>query len=385
MKDLFLLSESVCYLSHGTFGSCPKPIFEEYQNLQLQMEAKPIEFILSTTPKLLEEARELLGNFVGCSASDLFFTPNPSTACNAIMRSLKLNKGDEILATNLEYGAMDKMWSFYEQKTGVKYIRQNITLPLVSKEEFLKEFWKGYNSKTKVVFMNQLTSATALIFPVKEICQKAKELGLLTIIDGAHVPGHIPLDLSDLDPDFYTGTLHKWMLAPKGSSFLYVKKSLQSYLEPSIISWGYKTDTPGISTFIDENEYQGTRDSSAYLCTKKAIEFISDPIWELQKTKSKELVLTNYARFCSLVHTKPLCPISFEFLGQMASIPINTKNPLELKKILYENYKIEIPVMTINSENYLRYSVNAYNSQSDLDLLYSALESIIQETQLIQI
>ena len=130
------------------------------------------------------------------------------------------------------------------------------------------------DQRTKVVFLNQISSATALIFPVKEICQKAKALGLITIIDGAHVPGHICLNIADLNPDFYTGTLHKWMLAPKGSSFLYVKKEFQNSIDPLIVSWGYDSETPSSSTFLDYHEYQGTRDVSAFLATPAVLSFL---------------------------------------------------------------------------------------------------------------
>lgn len=384
MKSLFLLNQSITFLNHGSFGACPKPIFEEYQRIQLELETEPVEFITKKQPKYFKIARESLAKFVGCQAGDLFFTSNPTYAINIIMRSIKLNAGDEILATNHEYGAMDRTWNFYCKKSGAKYIRQNISLPVVSKEQMIEEFWKGYNHNTKVIFLNQMSSATALIFPVKEICDKAAALGLITIVDGAHVPGHIDLDISELNPDYYTGTLHKWMLAPKGSSFLYVKPELQNDLEPLVVSWGYESVAPGESQFLDYHELQGTRDVSAFLCTPKVVEFLEDNNWNEVSKACKKIVLDNYQRFCDLVNTNPLCPISSEFLGQMASIPINTKKPAELKEILYSKYKIQIPVMPLNGNYYLRYSINVYNSEADLDILYNALEEIIKTTDLIE-
>jgi isopenicillin-N epimerase len=384
MKSLFLLNQSITFLNHGSFGACPKPIFEEYQRIQLELETEPVKFIQKKQTKYLKIARESLAKFVGCQAGDLFFTSNPTYAINIIMRSIKLNAGDEILATNHEYGAMDRTWNFYCKKSGAKYIRQKISLPVVSKEQMIEEFWKGYTSKTKVIFLNQISSATALIFPVKEICDRAKELGLITIVDGAHVPGHIDLDISDLNPDYYTGTLHKWMLAPKGSSFLYVKSELQNDLEPLVVSWGYESVAPGESQFLDYHELQGTRDVSAFLCTPKVVEFLEDNNWNEVSKACKQMVLDNYQRFCDMLNTNPLCPISSEFLGQMASFPINTKKPAELKEILYSKYKIQIPVMPLNGNYYIRYSINAYNSQADLDILYNALVEIIKTTDLIE-
>lgn len=384
MKSYFQITKDITFLNHGSFGACPKPVFEEFQRIQQELESEPVYFMQKQAAGYLKTARERLAGFVGCQAQDLFFTNNPTIAVNTIMRSLKLEAGDEILTTNHEYGAMDRTWNFYCKRTGAKYVRQPITLPIVSKEQILEEFWKGYSSKTKVVFINQISSATALIFPVKEICDKAQELGLITIIDGAHVPGHIDLDIRELNPDYYTGTLHKWMLAPKGSSFLYVKKEFQEDLDPLVVSWGYESDAPGESQFLDYHEYQGTRDVSEFMCTPKVIDFLKEHNWKEKSKVCKQIVLDNYQRFCDLLGTKPICPITTEFLGQMASIPVSTEKPAGLKELLYDKYKIQIPVMPLNGNIYLRYSINAYNSQEDLDVLYKALQDIIATTDLIK-
>lgn len=384
MKSQFLLDPTITFLNHGSFGACPKPIFEEYQRFQRELETEPVYFLIKKQKEYLQLAKNSLAKFVGCSPNDFFFTSNPTIAINTIMRSLNLKSGDEILTTNHEYGAMDRTWNFYCKKSGAKYIRQNISIPIVSKQQIIEEFWKGYTPKTKIIFLNQISSSTALIFPVKEICEKARELGLITIIDGAHVPGHIDLNITDLNPDFYTGTLHKWMLAPKGSSFLYVKKSFQEMLDPLIVGWGYESLTPGESQFLDYQEFQGTRDISAFLCTPKVIDFLHQNDWKSKTGVSKKIVLDNYQRFCDLLNSQPIYPISNEFLGQMASIPIMTFHPVELKELLFEKYKIEIPIMPLNGNHYIRYSINAYNSQKDLDILYTALKDIIATTDLIK-
>jgi isopenicillin-N epimerase len=384
MKSQFLLDNNITFLNHGSFGACPKPIFEEFQRFQLELEREPVQFIQKKQIGYLKTARESLAKYVGCEAQDLYFTPNPTFAINTIMRSLNLKEDDEILTTNHEYGAMDRTWHFYCKKSGAKYIRQKISLPIISKKQIIEEFWKGYSSKTKIIFINQMSSATALLFPVKEICDKAQELGLITIVDGAHIPGHIDLNIQELDPDYYTGTLHKWMLAPKGSSFLYVKKEFQNDLDPLVVSWGYESLFPGESQFLDYHENQGTRDVSAFVCTPSVINFLEKNKWKQKSEECKQIVLENYQRFCDLLGTNPICPISNEFLGQMASIPVKTNNAQELKDLLYDKYKIQIPVMPLNGDVYIRYSINAYNSQEDLDILYSALEDIIKTTSFIK-
>jgi len=383
MKSQFLLNPEITFLNHGSFGACPKPILANYQQWQNELERDPVQFIQKKAPIYLQKAKNALGQFIGCDPNDFFFTANPTIAINTIMRSMKLNPGDEILTTNHEYGAMDRTWNFYCEKSGAKYIRQNISVPIQSKESLLDEFWKGYTPKTKIIFLNQISSATAIIFPVKEIIQKAKTLGLITIIDGAHVPGHIDLNLKELDPDFYTGTLHKWMLAPKGCSFLYVKKTVQDQIEPLIVGWGYQSENPSNSRFLDYHQHQGTRDISAFLTAPTVIQFLNENNWNAKSSASKELILQHYHRFCDLLGTEPICPVSPEFLGQMCSIPIKTSDPLALKEMLYEQYKIEIPIMKIDHGVFIRISLNAYNDQNDLEILYEALTVIKNKTDLL--
>jgi isopenicillin-N epimerase len=383
MKSKFLLDPEVTFLNHGSFGACPKPIFENYQYWQLELEKQPVQFITKHQAGYLKNAKEALADYVGCAPEDFFFTANPTVAINTVMRSIKLEPGDEILSTNHEYGAMDRTWHFYCEKSGAKYIRQNIPLPIQSKESLLEDFWKGYTSKTKIVFINQISSATALIFPVKEIIQKAKSLGLITIIDGAHVPGHIDLNLTDLDPDYYTGTLHKWMLAPKGCSFLYVKKELQNNIDPLVVGWGYQSESPSKSRFLDYHEFQGTRDISAFLTAPTVIQFLKENHWTEKAKQSKQLILENYQKFCDLLGSTPICPVTNVFLGQMCSIPIKTEQPMALKELLFEKYKIEIPVMKIDHGIFLRISLNAYNDEKDLETLYHALKEIKITTDLL--
>lgn len=376
MKSQFLLNPDITFLNHGSFGACPKPVFENYQFWQLELEKEPVQFLQKKQAIYLNQAKNALAAYINCEADDFFFTQNPTFAINVVMRNLNLQAGDEILTTNHEYGAMDRTWHYYCKKTGVKYVRQPISLPIVSQEQIVEEFWKGYTPKTKVVFINQMSSATALLFPVKEIIAKAKSLGLITIVDGAHVPGHIDLDINDLDPDFYTGTTHKWLLAPKGSSFLYVNKKFQKNLDPLIVSWGYESVMPSSNPFLDLHEIQGTRDIAAFLSLPTAIEFVTQANYLEQQTAAKQLVLDQYHSICQLLDTSPLCPVNNTFLGQMASVPIQTKQPMVLKEMLYNEYQIEIPIMNLNNQNYIRYSINVYNTIDDLEKLKSALLDI---------
>ena len=385
LKSQFLLNPDITYLNFGSFGACPKPIFEDNQKWQLELETEPVQFVTVNSLNYLKKSREALGRYIGCHADDLVFTPNPSYAFNIIAKSLALNPGDEILSTNLEYGAMDKTWNYYCGKAGATYVRQAISLPVTSKEKIIEQFWKGLTKNTKAIFISEITSSTALKLPVKEICEMAKEKGLVTIVDGAHTPGHIPLDLQLLKADIYTGACHKWMLAPKGCSFLYVKKEFQNLFDPLVVSWGYDSATPSHSQFLDYHQMQGTRDISAFLTVPKAIEFLKEHNWEERAKECRKLVRDNALRFCELVGTKPLCPLTDDFLGQMFSIPVHTPEPESLQRMLFEAYKIEIPMMRHGTDTYLRYSIQVFNSQADLDKLYNALKEIITNTELMHI
>jgi len=385
MKSQFLLDTEITFLNHGSFGACPKPIFENYQYWQLELEKEPVQFIQKNSAQYLKTSKDALANYIGCSSDDFFYTTNPTVAVNTVLRSLNLEEGDEVLTTNHEYGAMDRTWSYFSKKKGIKYIRQNISLPILSKEQILDEFWSGYTSKTKIIFISHISSVTALVFPVKEICEKARELGLITIIDGAHVPGQLDLNIQELNPDFYTGALHKWLLAPKGVSFLYVKKTFQSSIDPLVVSWGYESESPSDSQFLDYHQHQGTRDISAFLTIPKAIEFLRVNNWEERAALCRKLIRDNYNKFCELLNSKPICPLTSEFLVQMCSIPIQTTKPLELKETLFHKYKIEIPVMKLEDKFFLRIAINGYNSQQDLDILREALEDIIENSDLINL
>lgn len=384
LKSQFLLAPGITYLNFGSFGACLKPVFEQYQKYQLELESEPVQFITVNGMMYLKKSREALAEYINCHPDDVVQVVNPSYGINIIAKNLKLNSGDEVLGTNLEYGALDRTWNYYCKKAGAKYVRQPITLPLVSKEKIIEDFFKGVTSKTKAIFISQITSATALIFPVKEICEIAKSKGLMTIVDGAHVPGQISLNLKELSADVYTGACHKWMCTPKGCSFLYVKKELQHLFDPLVISWGYESMNPSHSRFLDYHQTQGTRDFSAFLTVPKAIEVLKENNWQKVATDCRTLAHKNYLRFCNLLGSHPLCPITDEFLGQMCSIPIRASQPEKLQHLLFEKYKIEIPVMRQEETIYLRYSIQAFNWQQDLDYLYTSLSEILSHTDLIE-
>lgn len=375
MREHFLLNPKITYLNHGSFGACPKKVFESYQDWQRRLELDPVQFITNTGQVALYESKKALAQFIHADPLDLILTTNPSQALNTVIRSLNLKEGDEILTTNQEYGAMNRTWNYYCKKTGAKYVNQHIPLPIHSKDDFLNAFFKGVTSKTKIIFLSEITSPTALVFPAKEVCKKARELGIMTIIDGAHVPGHIPLDLSIMQPDVYTGACHKWLLAPKGNSFLYVDEKLQDSIDPLIISWGYESDNPSNSRYQDYHQMQGTNDFSAFLCIPDCLAFFKAHDWT-EKTAIARRMLIDFYPTLSKELESTMLTTDESFLGQMISVPIKTNDPIKLKQVLYEKYKIEIPIMEYGNDVFLRVSFQPYNVEQELNILIDAIRDI---------
>jgi isopenicillin-N epimerase len=382
-QDQFLLNPAITFLNFGSFGATPKPIFENYQHWQRVLEVEPVQFFAFDGFNYLAESRAALAKYIGCAdQDDLVYVTNPSFAINLIAKNFPLKAGDEILTTDIEYGACDRTWNFYCEKAGATYRRQKINLPITTKEKFITDFFAGVTPNTKAIFISQITSSTGLIFPVKEVCEIAKSKGLITIVDGAHVPGHIPFNLSEIQADFYTGACHKWMMAPKGCSFLYAHKSVQPLCDPLIVSWGYKALKPSHSAFLDYHQMIGTRDFSAFLTVPTCIKFMAENDWITVRTACHEMVLANAQRFYDLLESKPISPLTNEWIGQMISIPIKTNAPEVLQRRLFTDYKIEIPIMRQENDVYMRYSINAFNTIENLDTLYHALSELKKQNSL---
>ena len=290
-RDDFLLDPNLVFLNHGSFGATPKVVFEEYQRLQLQMERNPVEWLGRRADELMAGARARLGDLVGAAPDDIVFFPNPTTAINMVAHNLRLRPGQQVVTTDHEYGAMDRTWRKYCEQAGADYVRVPIPLPVTTAADFVDRVWAAVTSSTRVLFLSHLTSATGLVFPVEELCHRARSAGILAIVDGAHVPAHLPLDLRSIDCDVYTGALHKWLCAPKGCSFLYARPDVQSWLTPLIVSWGWESDHPSASQFVDHHEWQGTRDLSPFLAVGAAIDFVQSHDWSSVQADGHRRVL----------------------------------------------------------------------------------------------
>ncbi len=301
---------------------------------------------------------------------DLSFVVNATSGINVIARSLPLAVGDELLSTDLEYGALDLTWHHICGKSGARCVCQPIPLPVTTAEAFVDALWAGVTERTVAIFLSHVTSATALILPIAEVCRRAREAGILTIFDGAHAPGQIDLDLKALGVDIYAGNCHKWLCAPKGTAFLYVRPEQQEWVESLTVSWGWK---PG-HTFVSRNQQQGTRDVSAWLATGAAIDFQTMHRWPEVRAACHARLGALRTRLLDRFGLEPIQPDTPEWYSQMASIPIPPPGDrAAFERRLFIDHGIEVPLTAHGDRHFVRVSVQGYTTDADLDALEKAL------------
>ena len=379
LRDLFLLREGVVFLNHGSFGACPKPVFEAYQRWQCELEREPVEFLGRRHNGLLAEARSALAQYVGAERDDLVFVTNATTGMNIVARSVPLEDGDEVVSTDHEYGAVDRMWRFLCQKADASYVRAPVPVPVGSAEEVVEAVWSRVTPRTRVLSLSHITSPTAIVFPVVELVRRAREEGITTLVDGAHAPGQVPLDLSALGADFYTANCHKWMMAPKGAGFLFARRERQGLVEPLVVSLGWEAEKPGPSPFVDHHEWQGTRDLAAFLSVPEAIRFMRDHDWDHVREGCHDLVRQARSAVSELTGLPPLTSDSADWYVQMAAFPLPAVSAEAFQKRLFDEFRIEIPVIPWNGQALLRISIQGYNTQDDVDRLVTALRALLPQ------
>ena len=300
---------------------------------------------------------------------------------NIIARSLDLRPGDEVLSTDHEYGATDRTWRFLCARRGATYIRQPVPVPIPAQrvEDVVEAVWSGVTDRTRVLFISHITSPTAIIFPIKPLIDRARERGIITIVDGAHAPGQIDLNLRELGADFYSGNLHKWLMSPKGSAFLYARRDMQHLVEPLVVSWGWNADKPGPSRFVDEQEWTGTRDIAAFLSVPAAIQFQRDYDWARVQRACHELVRSARQQVSALIGLPSLTPDEPGWFAQMSALPLPPCDVDALKRRLYDEFKIEIPIVRWNGRPLMRISIQGYNTQADVERLVAALSILLPQ------
>ncbi len=376
LRTHFQLDPNIVFLNHGSFGATPRPVFAAYHAWQRRLELQPVRFFQHELLPNLHDARAALAGYLHADPLDLVFVHNATVGVNTVARSLHLQPGDEILTSDHEYGACSNAWELACRHTGARYVRQPIDLPATTPDAIVEQFLAGVTPRTRVIYLSHITSPTALTLPVAAICARGRAAGILTVIDGAHAPGQIEIDLAALGADVYTGNLHKWLCAPKGAGFLWVRRELQAQIEPLVVSWGYGPERNLFedSDFVSALQWQGTNDYSAYLAVPDAIRFQAEHAWPAVRERCHDLLRRTLDRIADLTGLPPAYPHDAGFYRQMAIAPIPQQPDLPaFKQRLYDKYAIEIPCSNWQGRHFVRISVQGYNTAADLDALVDAL------------
>ncbi len=389
MRDAWTLDPNILFLNHGSFGACPRVVLDEQNRLRSRLEAEPVRFMVRDLPDLHRRAREALGAFIGADAEELALLPNATTAVNAVVRSLVLKPGDEILVTDHEYNACRNVADFVAQRRGAVVRTVSIPYPLASPDEALAPLVGALTDRTRLVMLDHITSSTALLFPVEGLAKILEERGIDFLIDGAHAPGQIPLDLRGLPGVFYTGNAHKWLCTPKGSAFLRVPFDRQEEIRPVAISHGANAPTGRASRFRQEFDWCGTDDPTPYLCIPTALDFMDKAMtggFSAVMQRNHELAVEGRRILMDALGIEP--PVPESMLGSMAALPLPDRtiegelgawdmDPLQER--LLDEERIEVPIFPwpAPGRRQLRISAQLYNTRDDYVRLALALSKLL--------
>jgi isopenicillin-N epimerase len=380
----------VAYLNTGTCGRTPRPVRLEAEHWRQQLAAEPCEILWRRLGEALWPTRERVARFVGAAPESIIFMANVSAGINTITNGIRLEAGRDIVTTDQEYGAMVYAWERAAQRAGVQI--RTVSLPVgpsFSSEDIIRRFEEALRGKVQLLFLSHISTDTGLILPVREICTLARERNVLTVVDGAHAPGMIPINLSDLKCDFYAANGHKWLLAPAGSGFLYVRPGLEDRITPLVVSWGWKYDSnraqerdqDGSTPFIRSHEFQGTRDPAPWLAMPAAIEFHESIGAKEIQSRDRELACYCREQLRRLPGIEPTTPDDPQLNAALVSYRVRYSEPNRLQRTLWEEYRIETPVLIRSEGVFLRVSTHFYNTHAEVDRLYDALRALLAKAE----
>ncbi|MBI5801503.1 MAG: aminotransferase class V-fold PLP-dependent enzyme [Verrucomicrobia bacterium] len=413
-QSVWPLDPAVTFLNHGSFGSCPLPVLEFQRELRERMERQPVKFFVRDLEGLLDEARAELAAFVGSAAEDLVFVPNATSGVNAVLRALDFQPGDELLVTDHEYNACRNALDFVAQRSGERVVVVKVPFPVPATcsrrpevssaserrlevagtgggaAEIIGPILAAVTPRTKLALLDHVTSQTGLVLPIEFLVRELNARNVDTLVDGAHAPGMVPLDLHALNAAYYTGNCHKWICAPKGAAFLHVRADRQKHIRPLVISHGANSQRTDRSRFLIEFGWMGTGDPSAALSVPKAIEVVGSMRpggWKEVMRHNRDLALTARRVLCKALNVPLPCPD--ELIGSLAAVPIPdaksakpSKNPLYLDPLqdeLLAKFSIEVPVIPWPAppNRLLRISAQLYNSLPQYEKLAGALKRLL--------
>ncbi|MBI1942124.1 MAG: aminotransferase class V-fold PLP-dependent enzyme [Betaproteobacteria bacterium] len=369
LRRRFLLEPGTAFLNHGSFGTTPRRVLAAARRWQRRMEANPDRFVREILPGALRDAAARLAGFLSCSERDLVFVENATSGANAVLRSLELRPGDEILATTHGYNAVRQAMRYVCSRTGAKLVEARIDLPVKNESDLIASIQNNIGKRTRLLVLDHVSSPTGLIFPVKRLAALARRRGVQVLIDGAHAPGQLDLDIASLGVDWYTGNCHKWLFAPKGCGFLWARKSAQRGLHPLAISHGYGK---GLAAEFD---WTGTRDFSAWLAITAALDFYSRLNPQRLRAHNHRLAIES-ATAISRAWGMPLDGPP-ELHGSMMAVrlpdSLQRSDPARLMSRYLTLRRTVVAVMQIGGARWLRLSAQAYNSPGDYAALLRTL------------
>ena len=394
------LDPEIAYLNHGAFGACPLPVLAVQSELRARLEREPVRFLDVELPTRLQAVRERLAGFMGADPDDLAFLPNATTGVNTVLRSLEFAAGDEILTTDHEYNACLNAIRFVAERSGARLVEAAVPFPVGDPQQITEAILERAGERTRLAVISHVSSPTALVFPVREIVAALAQRGIDTLVDGAHAPGMLPLELDQLGAAYYTGNAHKWLCAPKGAGFLHVRRDRQPAIRPLVISHGANARHDDRSRFRHEFDWLGTADPTAYLSIPAALDFMATLVpggWAEVMRANHELALAARDLIAQAVGSEPPAPAAL--IGSIAAVPLPpdlpprrpvvdardepmATYPLDpLRETLLGGFGVEVPVFTWPHTaatdrppmRLLRVSAQVYNSIDDYARLAAAL------------
>ncbi|UBF26446.1 aminotransferase class V-fold PLP-dependent enzyme [Kovacikia minuta CCNUW1] len=378
----WLLDPEITFLNHGSFGACPQPVLEAQQRLRERMERQPLQFLDRDIEALLDAARDELAIFVGADSEDLVFVPNATTGVNTVLRSLRFAPGDELLTTNQEYNACRNALNYVAEREGLRVVVAEVPFPIESPQQVIEAVTARISAKTRLALLDHVVSQTGLVFPIAQLIQVLAQRGIETLVDGAHAPGMVPLDLRALGATYYTANGHKWLCSPKGAAFLYVQRDRQPDIHPLTISHGANAPRYDRSRFQLEFGWTGTDDPTAYLCVPEAIRFMESLLpggWPELMATNRALALSARQSLCQALNLSP--PSPEPMVGALAVVSLPDGSPQQLQKALLERYQIEVPIVPFpgTTSRQVRVSAQLYNHPEQYEYLAEALVALLGE------
>ena len=380
------LDSRVTFLNHGSFGSCPRPVLARQVEFRRRLEKQPIQFLVNDLEPLLDAARAALASFVGAEPEDLVFVPNATAGVNTVIRSLDFDRGDELLITDHAYNACANALRYVAERSGARVVVAKVPFPFKTASQLIDPILAALTPRTRLAMLDHVTSPTAVVFPIAKIVEALAERGVDTLVDGAHAPGMIPLDLRRLDAAYYTGNCHKWVCAPKGAAFLHVRRDKQAPIRPLVISHGANSPRTDRSRFAIEFGWTGTGDPSPWLCVPEALRYVEGLLpggWPEAMKRNHALALAARRILCEALHRPAPCPE--RFLGSMAAVALPDadvdqapKSPIytdPLHDRLLKEFGIEVPIVPWPAapRRWVRVSAQLYNTLSQYEKLGTVL------------